>query len=151
MLRERGVIVHVESGAARVALIAERAASCGSCTSCGGTCRLAQTFIEVSAPPGLRPGDEVTVEIPGPGVAAVAVLLLLVPVVLFVVGILASSALQARGLLPGGDGAAVLVAIALTAAWYAVVAAYDRRLRRSSGRRPRLVEWPVRAADEPPA
>lgn len=149
MTRERGVVVQARGGIVRVALVAERGATCGSCSACGGGCRLARTFIEAPSPADLRPGDEVTVEIPGPGIAAAAALLLLVPGALFVAGIAAASALQERHVLPGGDAVALIVALALAALWYAAMAAYDRRLRRSGRRQPRLVEWPEGRSDGP--
>jgi len=142
MARTGGRVIALHDGEAEIAVLAESSAGCGSCGGCGGTCNAARVRIRVAAPDGLKVGDDVTVEIPGPGPGRTAALLLLVPAVLFIAGVLTMSTLQARGAAPGGDGISALAGLILMALWYVGVGRYDRRLRRSPEYRPRLVSWP---------
>jgi len=140
MTRERGIVISIEEGTARVALIQEKAASCGSCAGCGGHCTVAPSCVDAPAPKGVHVDDEVVIEIPGPGTALSALLVFLAPAVLFIGGMLCSKMLQNAGILPGGTGIAVIVAFVVTALYFVGIALYDHRLRRSPEHRPRVVE-----------
>ena len=139
MMREKGVVVQLADGVATVAMAASAHAQCKSCRSCrpaeGGT----RMLMDVSAPDGLKVGDGVVVEIPGPGAGMSAAILLLAPVVFFMAGLGLAEWLRARGALPGGTGVSVLIGLGLMCACYALAAAYDRRLRNAPEYRPRIV------------
>jgi positive regulator of sigma E activity len=142
MTRERGVVISIEDHTARVALVQEKIASCGSCGTCGGSCTIAQACFDAPAPEGLRVDDKVAIEIPGPGVALSAALVFLGPAVLFIGAIIGARMVQARGMLPGETGVAVLVAVCLLVLYFAALSLYDRRLRNSPTRQPRIIAWP---------
>ena len=146
MIREDGVVVDVpDTGIVRIAMSAGEHDKCGSCGLCKHDPAGKRLFLDVQAPAELKVGDRVTVEIPGPGAALSGFLLFLLPLVLFVGGILAGEALRARGVLSLGSWFSVALGVVLMAASYALAALYDRRLRRSSSHQPRLVDWPGHA------
>ena len=142
MLREQGVVVAVTDGVARVAMDATEHTRCGAC----GLCRAAkdgkQMLLDARAPEGISVGDRVTVEVPLPGPGRSAVLLLLVPLVLFVGGLILGEVLRAKGVLPGGSGMSLAPAFGLMVVWYVAVAVYDRHLRRSPEHEPRIIGRP---------
>ena len=144
MIREPGEVVEVRDGSAIVSMAAAAHAQCGSC----GMCKMAEDgerrLTAVRAPEGVQPGDKVTVEIPVPGPAQSAAILFLVPLVIFIGGLLAAEQLRASGVIPGGGGLSVLVALGLAVLWYVAVGMYDRHLRRSAEHQPRIVDWPGR-------
>lgn len=144
MFRERGRIIHIENGVARVAIAPEPTDACGKTCGCGQACRVARGEFDAPAPPGASVGDDVTIEVPTPGVAGSAVLLLLIPAALFVGGAIAADTLRRRGAPGGGSGWAVLAGAMLMALWYGIMAIYDRHLRRSPEHRPRIVGRPGR-------
>ncbi len=121
--------------------------ACGRCGFCrreeGGKVLL----LDAPAPEGLRPGDAVTVEIPVPGVGSSAAILLLIPLVLFITGLVCAEWLRGRGLLPGGTGVSVLAGLTLMAVSYIGVALYDRHLRRAPEHQPRIVQWRGRPSE----
>ena len=142
MLREQGVVVKVADGVAHVVMDAAEHTRCGAC----GVCRAAkdgkQMLLDARAPEGVGVGDRVTVEVPLPGPGRSAALLLLVPLVLFVGGLILGEALRARHVLPGGSGVSLIPAFGLMVLWYVAVAVYDRHLRRSPEHEPRIVGRP---------
>ena len=141
MGREQGVVVKVEAGVAQVTLVREKEGGCHSCAGCGGVCTATSNQFSAPAPEGLQAGDEVTIDIPGPGVGLSAALVLLVPVVVFVAGLALADLLQNRELLPDGDGVAVLVGLGLIVCWFAGLSVYDRRLRNDPAHQPKIVEY----------
>ena len=147
MIREQGVVVSVQDGVARVAVEAPDHAQCRSCGICTRAQDDRRLIMEVRAPERLKVGDRVTVEVPVPGPVRSAMLILLVPLVLFVGGVLMSAWLQERGALPDGAGLSVLLGLVLMAAWYGTVAVYDRHLRRSPEHQPRIVSRPAQGED----
>ena len=149
MTREKGIVITIEQGVATVVLLREGEHACGTCAACGGCCKLARAEFHTHALPTLAIGDQVTIEIPGPGAAAGATLLMLIPMLLIVGAIAAAALLQKQNLLPGGNGVALLIGLGLVLPWYALLAIYDRRLRRSPKHGPRIVSPPERAETQP--
>lgn len=143
MIRERGRVVELEHGTARVMLMRDEGKSCVSCACCGGLCSTSGPFNAV-APEGLHVGDEVTIEIPAPAVAALAALVFFVPVLLFIAGVAGAGLLQNLGAFPGRSGTSVITGFGLAGLWYVALGIYDRRWRRTPGRQPRIVAWPGR-------
>jgi positive regulator of sigma E activity len=139
MFRGRGVVISVDGGRAEVALIKESKAKCGSCDGCAGACRIARATFNVKAPDGLAVGDEVALDVPAPGTAASAILLMLVPLVLFIAAVFASVVLQQRGSLGGGEGMAALIGLGVIVVWYVGLGLYDRHLRTSPEHEVRIV------------
>jgi len=147
-MREEGVVCAVAAGLARVKLNAAGCARCGSCGVCTEKGREAE--IEVVALPETQPGDRVVVEIPGPGPATSAVILLLFPLILFFAGLLLGEWLRARGSVALESWFSFLLGLALMAAAYLVAGAYDRHLRRAPDMQPRIVEI-LAVGEAPPA
>lgn len=143
-MREKGKVVDVTDGVARVAMDASQHAQCGSCGTCKSSAGGKQMLLDAAAPPGLRAADDVTVEISQPGPARSAALLLLVPLLLFVGGVTLGEWLRGREILPGGSGMSALAGFALMCLWYVGIGLYDRHLRRSPEHQPRIVSWPRR-------
>ena len=146
-MRERGIVVNIEGGAADVALLHEESARCHSCSGCGGSCGRARATFHAGAPAGLTVGDEVTLEISTPGPARSALLLMLAPMILFIAGVSLCTWLQERGDLPTGGGWAALAGVGLMTLWYVAVGFYDRRLRNDPAHAPRIVAWPGGSGD----
>ena len=149
MIREKAVVVEVKGAGVRVATSAAAHERCGSC----GLCRLAeggkQMLLDVhAAPEGLRVGDEVVVEIPVPSAGRSAVILLVVPLVLFMAGIAVGEWVRGGRSVQGGSLVSVVVGLGLMALWYFGAALYDRHLQRSPEHQPRIVEWPGRTIDD---
>jgi positive regulator of sigma E activity len=95
-------------------------------------------IMEAAAPPGLKAGDRVTIEIPERSTLAAALLLLFAPLVLLFGG-----TLLGYKLIPGQGEVnvpALLVGAALMVAWYVGVHFVDKKRARSSPNPPRIVE-----------
>ncbi len=118
-------------------------APCRACGLCDRAGPGGRAILEVRTSVELKAGDRVTVEIPGPGAALSGLLLFFLPLALFIAGVLAGQAL-ARGILPAGRWAPVLLGLLLMVGAYVAAGLYDRRLRRSPNYRPKLVDWPGR-------
>ena len=143
MIREDGVVVEVlDAQTVRIAMDAAGNPRCESCGICrrdpGANCVL----LDVRTAAQLKVGDRVTVEIPAPGAAVSGLLLMLVPLVLFIAGILLGDSLRERGILPGGTWVSVLLGLGLMTLAYLLAAVYDRHLRRSPEHQPKIVDWP---------
>lgn len=145
MIRESGVVIEVKDGAATILVDAADASQCRSCGICSAAGRK-HVLSDVPAPEGLKAGDRVTAEVSLPSPAKSAAVLFLVPMVVFIGTLVAAEQLRAQDLLPGGSGISVLIAFALTALWYVGVAIFDRKLRRSPERRPKIIAWPGQTA-----
>ena len=137
-MREEGVVRAVTASGARVALNAAGCAKCGSC----GVCRERDKAVEIDAvaPEGVRPGDRVVVEAPGPGAVQGAVVLLLVPLLAFFAGIVLGEWLRARGSVSLDSWFSFLLGLAFMALAYLGAGVYDRRLRRAPETRARIIE-----------
>jgi positive regulator of sigma E activity len=141
--REEGVVVEVLSDdSVRIGMSGASHDKCGSCGLCQRDTAGNRVLLEVRTPVRLTVGDRVTVEIPGPGAALSGVLLFLLPLILFVGGILLVESLRARGVVPFGSWVSVLAGLLLMVLSYTASALYDRRLRRSPAHQPRLLSWP---------
>ena len=141
MIREQGLVVEwIEPGTARIAMDAAGHAQCGSCGLCRREAGGRQLLIDVRTDRSLKAGDRVTVEIPTPNAAVSGVLLLLVPLVLFVAGILLGEWLRGRGTIPAGSWASVLIGFLFMVGAFGVAALYDRHLQRSPAHQPRIVD-----------
>ena len=113
----------------RAEVSVKRQSACGhDCSKCGGGCSelmVSSTVSVIAANAiGAMPGDMVTVESSTKGVLGAAVMVYVVPFLLFFVGYFAAAALG----LPGGGSAAVggagfVLGLLLAMAW-------DRRVRR---------------------
>lgn len=137
-MRGEGVVCSVAAGTARVALNAAGCARCGSC----GVCREQRKAVEidVDAPDGIRPGDRVAVDIPGPGMARSVMLLLVIPLVAFFAGAALGEWLRARGSITAGSWFSFLLALALMALAYLGAGLHDRRIRKAPETRARIIE-----------
>jgi positive regulator of sigma E activity len=137
-MREEGVVRAVTASGARVALNAAGCAQCGSCGVCREQGRVVE--LDADAPEGVRPGDRVIVEVPGPGPLRGAVVLLLVPLLAFFAGIVLGEWLRARGSVSFDSWFSFLLGLLCMAAAYFGAGLYDRRIRRAPATRARIVE-----------
>lgn len=137
-MREEGVVCAVAAGVARVAMNAAGCARCGSC----GVCREQGKGMELEAvaPEGVKVGDRVAVEIPGPGPIHGAVALLLIPLLAFFVGIILGEWLRSRGSVALESWFSFLMGLGMMALAYLGAGVYDRRLRRNPETQARIVE-----------
>ena len=134
MIREQGTVVKTGIGAVTVAMVAAKHTECRSCGVCKAAADGKQMLMNIRTEESHQVGDKVTVEVPGPGQALSAVLLLLVPLLLFLVGLGLG-----RWLMPGDDAVAFVLGVCAMGIGFGGASLYDRRLRRSPKYQPRIV------------
>ena len=84
-----GIVETVAAGRIRIAVKLDGCASCGHGSSCGMAALTRQqstTSMEFAAPPGINPGDTVTLTMPANGMGRFALLGYLLPAVALVIG-----------------------------------------------------------------
>lgn len=140
MRRERGIVAETVSGKARVVMDAAGHAACTACGLCRRSADGGTVSFETDALDELKPGDAVLVEIPGPGPASSAAILLLLPLVMFVCGVVVGEWLRKREVIASGSWVSVVIGFSLMCAAFLGAGVYDRFLRSSPRHRPRIVE-----------
>ena len=121
-MRQKATVESVRPDGTATLLVRRQSACSGDCHQCGGCGAVGQTLrICADNPIGAQAGEIVFVESSGKTVLSAAVLVYLVPLVLFVAGYLAATALQWRAGLVGG----CCFAAGLLPAF-----AYNRRVKR---------------------
>ena len=140
MMRENGVVIEAGNGTVTVEMNTARHSACKTCGMCSTAADGSKMLIEVRTAEALNIGESVTVEIPRPGTALSATILLLAPIVCFMIGLMVGEWLRARGILPGGSGVSVLLGFGSMAVAYAGAVGHDRHLRKSPHHQPRIVE-----------
>ncbi len=89
-MREKGTVIEIRDGTARVNLVPEDAGRCGSCRACDlEQDKKHEHIIKVPATEGLAVGDEVFIEIPLPSRYLSIVLFLVLPLVFLGAGCVA--------------------------------------------------------------
>ena len=134
-MREQGVVVESDGGVATVAMAGARHEACKTCGVCRTSADGRQMLVDVHCENAHDVGETVLVEIPGPGQATSAMLLLAMPLILFLVGMGLGWAL-----LPGRDFFAMLLGLCGMGIGWAIAALVDYRIRRSPEHQPRIVE-----------
>ena len=98
-MREKGEVVSFADGKARIK-VERKSPACARC----GLCRTSgqgEPLLEVETKEPLSPGDEVTVEVKGPGLLRASILVFLVPLIFFLAGTLGGRLLARRLSLQG--------------------------------------------------
>ena len=89
-MREKGTVIEIRDGTARVNLVPEDAGKCGSCHACDlGGSEKQEYIIEVPATAGLAAGDEVFIEVPLPSRYLSIVLFFVLPLIFLGAGCVA--------------------------------------------------------------
>ena len=89
-MREKGIVIEIRDGTARVNLVPEDAGRCGSCHACDlGQDEKHEHVIEVPATAGLAAGDEVFIEVPLPSRYLSIVLFFVLPLIFLGAGCVA--------------------------------------------------------------
>ncbi|MFH1551133.1 MAG: SoxR reducing system RseC family protein [Planctomycetota bacterium] len=89
-MREKGTVIEISDGTARVNLVPEDAGKCGSCHACDlGRDEKQEHIIEVPATAGLTTGDEVFIEVPLPSRYLSIVLFFVLPLIFLGAGCVA--------------------------------------------------------------
>jgi len=89
-MREKGTVIEIRGGTARVNLVPEDADRCGSCRACDmGGGEKQEHIIEVPATEGLAAGDEVFIEVPLPSRYLSIVLFFVLPLMFLGAGCVA--------------------------------------------------------------
>lgn len=98
---EKGIVLSTKDGYAEIALM--QTGSCKECSAkifCKPSGKTDTKILEVSDPFGVKPGDEVQIQIDGSDVLKASVLLYGVPLLLIVFGIIVGMSLFPRTLIP---------------------------------------------------
>jgi positive regulator of sigma E activity len=123
-MREKGRVMAIKNGRARVEITSSRLSCCsggGLCAEHGGNI----ASLEVDAPPGVKPGDWVTIDIPRRSSWMNALTLLIAPFLLLLGGVFLG-----YKLFPGDDHVnvpAILLGVALMIAWQVCACLITRR------------------------
>jgi len=89
-MHEKGTVIEIRDGTARVNLVPEDAGKCGSCRACDlGQGEKHEHIIEVPATAGLAAGDEVFIEVPLPSRYLSIVLFFVLPLIFLGAGCVA--------------------------------------------------------------
>jgi sigma-E factor negative regulatory protein RseC len=133
-MEETGRVIEVGDGIALVSTIAK-----GACHSCSarGVCHMgSQRTMEVEVWNSMDAGvgDEVRIRLSGRSTLTAAFLLYMLPLLMFLLGVMLGQHLTDHQVWP------VVIGLALMVATYGGIRAFDRRIRRSAKMRPEIVE-----------
>jgi positive regulator of sigma E activity len=135
---EKGRVLNIRNGRARVEIIPTSLSACGRCALCSAT-PAGSVILDVAAVPDAKVGGIVTIEVPDVSPLRAVIVLLLVPLLLLIGGIMAGYLLGPQKEGAGINLTALLVGATLMAAWYLSVHFVEKRRPPEPQKFPRIV------------
>jgi len=135
---EKGIVTNIEGGEATVSFVpSENCASCKGC-ACG---KDGKTMImRVKTDRDVDPGDIVTVEVSSRALLSSAFIVFVLPLIVFIIGILSAAPLFRRiNVNMDGNTAGIFVGLTLMLLTFALVFIFERRRSRVSALSPRII------------
>jgi sigma-E factor negative regulatory protein RseC len=137
-MTERGVVTAVEDGEATVSF--EPSERCVSCRRCAGANDGKRMVMRVRTRKNVRPGDMVTIEVNPRALLSSAFLVFVLPLFMFIIGVLASVPLLERtGIEMDKNLAGILAGLILMTVTFVFVFLFERRSSHVSALSPRIV------------